>query len=59
MIKLKIGIKQQSLTHLHIYILTVCTHCPKRGEEAILGSKSHIFVHEQGGIGFVCIHCII
>lgn len=29
------------------------THCQERGLEAILGSKSHIFIHEQGGIAQV------
>ncbi|XP_052071631.1 uncharacterized protein LOC127709963 [Mytilus californianus] len=34
-------------------LLSMCVHCPSRGEEAILGSRSHIFVHEQGGIAHI------
>lgn len=31
-------------------LLAVMTHCQGRGEEAIIGDKSHIFVYEQGAI---------
>jgi threonine aldolase len=31
-------------------LLAVMTHCQGRGEEAIIGDKSHIFVSEQGAI---------
>jgi threonine aldolase len=31
-------------------LLAVMSHCQGRGEEAIIGDKSHIFVYEQGAI---------
>lgn len=31
-------------------LLALMSHCPGRGEEAIIGDKSHIFVYEQGAI---------
>ncbi|KAJ8318402.1 hypothetical protein KUTeg_003493 [Tegillarca granosa] len=34
-------------------LISVMTHCRERGLEAILGTKSHIFIHEQGGISQV------
>lgn len=30
-------------------LLALMTHCSARGDEAIVGSESHIVVHEQGG----------
>lgn len=31
-------------------LIAVCTWCPERGSEAVVGSASHIHIYEQGGM---------
>ncbi len=37
-------------------LISVATHC-QRGEEVILGSESHIYHYEQGGVSGECGCC--